>query len=98
MSEFAADGVSPQIAATQTHPASLWRTCLYRSTLGRLLGTNLEVDNPGSPLYEPDESLVARCGNVLMCEGSGDAPGGRTLVSPPINTGLTILLNQIEDL
>ena len=24
MSEFAADGVSRQIAATQTHPASLW--------------------------------------------------------------------------
>jgi len=29
MSEFAADGVSRQIAATQTHPASLWRTCLF---------------------------------------------------------------------
>jgi hypothetical protein len=41
---------------------------------------------------------VARCGNVLVCEGSG----GRTCWAharfTPISTGLTILRNQAEDL
>jgi hypothetical protein len=43
-------------------------------------------------------SLVTRCGNILVCEGSGGRTWWAHARFTPINIGLTILRKKIEDL